>query len=68
MAVTESDDTTLTASTEHAPLNLQDLKDKKPEELLALGEELGIDNASVLRKQDLMFAILKERADEGATP
>tara|TARA_B100000676_G_scaffold264643_1_gene277109 strand:+ start:753 stop:2066 length:1314 start_codon:yes stop_codon:yes gene_type:complete len=65
MAVTESDDTTLTPSTGHAPLNLQDLKDKKPEELLALGEELGIDNASVLRKQDLMFAILKERADEG---
>ena len=65
MAVTESDDTTLTPSTGHAPLNLQDLKDKKPEELLALGEVLGIDNASVLRKQDLMFAILKERADEG---
>jgi len=69
MAVTQADDTqpetTCSETTEHAPLNLQELKDKKPEELLALGEELGIENASVLRKQDLMFAILKERADEG---
>ena len=48
------------------PLDLQELKHKKPEELLAFGEELGIDNASVLRKQDLMFAILKEMAEQGA--
>jgi len=46
------------------PLNLQELKNKKPEELLEIGEELGIENASVLRKQDLMFAILKEMADQ----
>src|SRR5690606_20625504 len=46
------------------PLNLQELKNRKPEELLEIGEELGIENASVLRKQDLMFAILKEMADQ----
>ena len=45
-------------------LNLQELKNRKPEELLAYGEELGIDGASVLRKQDLMFAILKEIAEQ----
>jgi len=45
-------------------LNLQELKNKKPEELLDYGEQLGIENASVLRKQDLMFAILKEYADQ----
>ena len=45
-------------------LNLQDLKNKKPEELLEYGEQLGVENASVLRKQDLMFAILKEYADQ----
>ena len=45
-------------------LSLQELKNRKPEELLAYGEELGIDGASVLRKQDLMFAILKEIAEQ----
>ena len=45
------------------PLNLQELKDKGAEELLALGEEIGIENASVLRRQDLVFAILKEMAE-----
>ncbi|MEM7119919.1 MAG: transcription termination factor Rho [Pseudomonadota bacterium] len=45
-------------------LNLQELKNKKPEELLEYGEQLGVENASVLRKQDLMFAILKEYADQ----
>ncbi len=45
-------------------LNLQELKNRKPQELLACGEELGIEGASVLRKQDLMFAILKEMAEQ----
>ncbi|MCE2520425.1 MAG: transcription termination factor Rho [Alphaproteobacteria bacterium] len=48
----------------HGALNLQELKNRKPEELLAYGEELGIEGASVLRKQDLMFAILKEMAEQ----
>ncbi len=47
-------------------MNLQELKNKKPEELLKQADELGIENPSSLRKQDLMFAILKTIADEGA--
>ena len=46
-------------------MNLQDLKSKKPGELLAYAEELEIEGAATLRKQDLMFAILKELADRG---
>ncbi|MCY4609801.1 MAG: transcription termination factor Rho [bacterium] len=52
------------AAMSHGALNLQELKNRKPEELLAYGEELGIEGASVLRKQDLMFAILKEMAEQ----
>jgi transcription termination factor Rho len=44
-------------------LFLQDLKKKPPAELLAFAEELKIENASSLRKQDMMFAILKNLAD-----
>lgn len=44
-------------------MNLQDLKKKSPKELLELAEELEIENASTLRKQELMFAILKQLAD-----
>ena len=40
-------------------MNLQELKCKTPAELLAFAEELQIENASTLRKQDMMFAILK---------
>ena len=42
---------------------LSDLKSKSPTELLALAEELEVENASTLRKQDMMFAILREMAD-----
>ena len=45
-------------------LNLSDLKAKSPKDLLAMAEELEIENASTMRKGDMMFAILKERADE----
>ena len=44
-------------------MNLQELKAKSPADLLAYAEELEIENASVLRKQDMMFAILKHLAD-----
>ena len=44
-------------------MDLQDLKDKSPAELLALAEEQGVENASNMRKQDMMFAILKRLAD-----
>ncbi|MGE4218108.1 MAG: transcription termination factor Rho [Alphaproteobacteria bacterium] len=43
-------------------MHLRDLKRKSPAELLALAEELEVENASVLRKQDMMFAILKQYA------
>ncbi len=44
-------------------MNLQELKTKSPTDLLAYAEELRIENASSLRKQDMMFAILKQLAD-----
>jgi transcription termination factor Rho len=44
-------------------MNLQELKQKTPAELLHFAEELQIENASSLRKQDMMFAILKNLAD-----
>ena len=44
---------------------LSDLKAKSPAELLALAEELEIEAAASMRKQDMMFAILKELAEEG---
>jgi len=44
-------------------MNLQELKRKSPADLLAYAEELQIENASSLRRQDMMFAILKQLAD-----
>jgi len=44
-------------------MNLQELKRKTPAELLAFAEELQIENASILRKQDMLFAILKQLAE-----
>ncbi len=43
-------------------MHLQDLKQKSPADLLAYAEELEVENASTLRKQDMMFAILKQLA------
>jgi len=45
-------------------MSLQELKDKTPAGLLALAEKLEIENANSMRKQDMMFAILKAIADE----
>jgi transcription termination factor Rho len=44
-------------------MKLQELKNKKPADLLAFAEELEIENASSMRKQDMLFAILKELAE-----
>jgi transcription termination factor Rho len=44
-------------------MTLKDLKSKTPTDLLAFAEELEIENASSMRKQDMLFAILKELAD-----
>jgi transcription termination factor Rho len=46
-------------------IKLHDLKEKSPAELLALAEKLEVENASALRKQELMFAILKHLAARG---
>lgn len=44
-------------------MNLQELKRKSPAELLEFAESLQIENASSLRRQDMLFAILKSLAD-----
>ena len=48
-------------------MNLQNLKNKEPEDLLKQADTLNIENPSSLRKQDLMFAILKKIAEDGET-
>lgn len=45
-------------------MNLQDLKTRSPAELLAFAEELEIENCNTMRKQDMMFAILKRLAEQ----
>lgn len=46
---------------------LVELKRKSPAELVAMAEDHGVEGASTLRKQDLMFSILKAKAEEGET-
>jgi transcription termination factor Rho len=46
-------------------LALAELKAKSPKDLLDMAEELEIENASTMRKGEMMFQILRERADEG---
>ena len=46
-------------------MHLKELKRKTPAELVEMAEELGVEGASTMRRQDLMFAILKEVADDG---
>ncbi|MGR3540292.1 MAG: transcription termination factor Rho, partial [Hasllibacter sp.] len=48
-------------------LNLADLKATSPKDLVDYAEELEIENASTMRKGELMFSILKERAEDGWT-
>ncbi|CAG1012816.1 MAG: transcription termination factor Rho [Rhizobiaceae bacterium] len=45
-------------------MKLQDFKNKKPTDLIAFAESLEVENASVMRKQELMFAILKKLASQ----
>ena len=44
-------------------MNIQELKKHSSEELIAQAEKLGIENASTLRKQEILFAILKKLAE-----
>ncbi|AKH43334.1 transcription termination factor Rho [Altererythrobacter atlanticus] len=46
-------------------MHLKELKRRTPAELVSMAEEFGVEGASTMRRQDLMFAILKEVADEG---
>lgn len=46
-------------------MHLKELKKRAPAELVSMAEELGVEGASTMRRQDLMFAILKEVAEEG---
>ena len=45
-----------------AEIKLHDLKGRTPTELLAFAEELKVENANSMRKQELLFAILKQQA------
>tara|TARA_A100001011_G_scaffold148768_2_gene156915 strand:+ start:4650 stop:5918 length:1269 start_codon:yes stop_codon:yes gene_type:complete len=45
-------------------MNLQELKDKTPADLISEAEKLGIENPSTLRKQEILFAILKKMAEK----
>jgi transcription termination factor Rho len=44
-------------------MNLYELKCKSPAELVSMAEDLNVENASLLRKQDLVFAVLKSLAE-----
>jgi len=46
-------------------MHLKELKKKTPAELVEMAEELGVEGASTMRRQDLMFGILKEVAEDG---
>ncbi|MET0876114.1 MAG: transcription termination factor Rho [Tardiphaga sp.] len=58
-----TEDVTEVQEHEHERVFLNDLKKKTPAELLAMAEELEVEGASLLSKQELLFAILKELAD-----
>ena len=45
-------------------MKLQELKTKSPTELLSFAEKVSVENASTMRKQELMFAILKQLAEQ----
>jgi transcription termination factor Rho len=45
-------------------MSLQELKEKTPSDLLGLAEKLEVENANSMRKQDMMFSILKTLAEE----
>ena len=45
-------------------MNIQELKKHSSEQLITEAEKLGIENASTLRKQEILFAILKKLAEK----
>ena len=69
----DTPDTTVSVESPSAPapgaitrMSLQELKEKPAADLVTFAEGLEIENASAMRRQDMMFAILKTLADEGA--
>ncbi len=46
-------------------MNLTELKQKSPSELSAIASDMGLDNMARVRKQDMIFAILKAHAQSG---
>ena len=54
----------MTEVSEAQQIKLHDLKSKSPTDLLVLAEALEVENASTMRKQELMFAILKNYAEQ----
>ncbi len=61
----DTDDEAVEGPLSGQKISLQFLKDKSPTDLLTFAEGLGIENASNLRKQDMMFAVLKALAEDG---
>jgi len=55
-----------TAPATPSRMSLEELKARSPADLLSLAESLSVENANALRKQDMMFAILKATAEQGA--
>ena len=45
-------------------MKIEELKKNPPAQLITQAEELGIENASTLRKQEILFAILKKVAEK----
>ena len=46
-------------------MKIQEIKKNSPAQLIEQAEKLGIENASTLRKQEILFAILKKLAEKG---
>ena len=49
---------------EMTAISLDDLKKLKPKELIKFAEEVGVENAASMRKQDIFFAVLKDLAED----
>ena len=53
-----------TRASKEKPMNLHELKEKSPAQLLAYAESVGVENCSTMRKQEIMFAILKRLSEQ----
>jgi transcription termination factor Rho len=65
LSLEDSSEPRRTSGLDVTRMSLQELKEKSPAELLGLAEQFDIENANAMRKQDMMFAILKASAEEG---